>query len=431
LHHNEERSLQSNRAFTEDHLGDKPMFSLKTLVQTLAVTIVLATGFDHATQAADDTIQIGVPLELSGRFVSFGTSGKRGIEMAVDAFKGRIANKKIDVLFRDVQSDAQVTVQVMNELATQKKVNLLMGPISSAMVSAAIPAWRQTKPIWIAHGSTTPRTEEEVGAEPHFFHTFPYAYHYQAAMAAGLKAELGTGKTAAIIYADDAYGRAGLPAAKKYFTEAGFKIGNEELVRSGAADMNPILQKVRFGNPDVLINLVQTTDLATLAKQIKIAGLATPYLTDGIDVFIEEWQQAVGDAQEGWIGVSGFFPGMTRPASKDQPDIFPSLADWEAKFRARYNTAPGYLDVGAYCAMSMLLLAVDKAGTDDPEKVAAALKSLDVQTLLGHGKFVPTGSGTLNQAFQDLMVVQRHANKNVIVFPADVATGKLVARSVK
>ncbi|MES2363270.1 MAG: ABC transporter substrate-binding protein [Pseudomonadota bacterium] len=403
---------------------------LKTVLY-MALCAVTAGAYIPQAKAADDTIQIGVPMELSGRFVAFGTSGKRGVEMAVDAFKGRVANKKIEILLRDVQSDAQVTVQVLNDLIAQKKVNLLIGPISSAMVSAAIPAWRQGKPIWIAHGSTTPRTEEEVGAEPHFFHTFPYSYHYQAAMSAGLKQALGPGKTAAILYADDAYGRAALPAAKKYFGEAGFKIGMEELVRSGATDMNPVLQKVRFAKPDVLINLVQTTDLVTLAKQIRIAGLETPYLTDGTDIFIEEWQKAVGEAQEGWIGVAGYFPGMTRPASKDRPDLFPSLADWEAAFKKRYGVAPAYLDVGAYSAAIMLLMAVDKAGSDNPEKVAAELKKLDVQTLIGRGHFTSTPSGTLNQAFQDLMVAQRQGGKNVVVFPNDLATGKLIPRSTK
>ncbi len=404
---------------------------LKSTVASLAMGGLFAASSWLPAQAADDTIQIGVPMELSGRFVTFGTSGKRGVEMAVDAFKGRVAGKKIEILLRDIQSDAQVTVQVLNDLITQKKVNLLVGPISSAMVSAAIPAWRQGKPIWIAHGSTTPRTEEEVGAEPRFFHTYPYSYHYQAAMSAGLKQAIGAGKTAAILYADDAYGRAALPAAKKYFSEAGFKLGVEELVRSGASDMNPILQKVRFAKPDVLISLVQTNDLATLAKQVRIAGLDTPYLTDGTDIFIEEWQKAVGDAQEGWIGVAGYFPGMARPASKDRPDLFPSLTDWEAKYRQRYNVAPAYLDVGAYSATIMLLMAVDKAGSDDPDKVAAELKKLDVQTLIGRGRFVPTPSGTLNQAFQDLMVAQRQGGKNVVFYPNDLATGKLIPRTGK
>jgi branched-chain amino acid transport system substrate-binding protein len=123
------------------------MLSLKTLIRSAAVGALLAAGMVPVAHAAEDAIEIGAPLELSGRFVSFGLSAKRGTEMAVDAFHGRVANKQIDVLYRDVQSDAQVTVQVMNELTMQKKVNLLMGPVSSAMVSAAIPAWRQTKPI--------------------------------------------------------------------------------------------------------------------------------------------------------------------------------------------------------------------------------------------------------------------------------------------
>jgi branched-chain amino acid transport system substrate-binding protein len=349
--------------------------------------------------------------------------------MAVDAFQGRVGDRRIELLVRDVQSDAQVTVQVMNQLTKQSNVQFVIGPISSAMVAAAIPAWRQTKPIWVCHGSTTPLTEEQVGKEPHFFHTFPYIYHYAEAMSDGLKSVLGAGKSAAIIYSDDAYGRAGLPAARKYFTRAGFKITDEQLVRSGATDMNPVLQRIRIGRPDVLIVLLQTTDLATLAKQVQIANLDVPYVTDGTDIFIEEWQKTVGSAQERWIGVSGYIPGMHRAASKQRPDIFPAVNQWESAFRARYNVPPGYLDIGGYCAMSMLLLALEKAGSIDQESVAAALRSLDIETLLGRGHFAPTESGTLNQAFQDLMVAQRQNDKSVIIFPADVADGKLLPRS--
>jgi hypothetical protein len=42
-----------------------------------------------------------------------------------------------------------------------------------------------------------------------------------------------------------------------------------------------------------------------------------------------------------------------------------------------------------------------------------------------------TLGSALNQAFQDLMVQQRQGGKNVIVYPNDVATGKLIPRAVK
>jgi len=391
---------------------------------------VAAALWASVAGAAEESIRIGVPLELSGRFVAFGTSGARGVEMAVDAFHGKVAGKKVEILLTDIQSDPQVAVAAMNELTGQKKVKYVFGPIASAMVSSVIPAWKQNKPVWIVNGSAAVSTETAVGDEPRFFHTFPYSYHYQTAMSAALKHYIGSGKPVSIVYTDDAYGRASLPLARKYFTEAGFKIVSEDLIRSGASDYNPVLSRVRLNRPEVLINLVQTTDLANLAKQIQIAALNVPYLTDGIDILQEEWMKAVGDAQEGWIGVAGYFPGMTHSASKSRPDLFPSLADWEAKYRQRYKTDPAYMDVCAYSAMNLLLMAMDKAG-DDPDKVVAELEKIDTETYLGRGRFIATGSGTLHQAFQELLVVQHQAGKTAIVYPLDRATGKLIARGVK
>ncbi len=376
---------------------------------------------------AEEPIRIGVPLELSGRFVAFGSAGKRGAEMALDAFHGEVHGRKVELLIKDVQSDAQATVSAVNEFVGQDKVRYTFGPISSAMVAASIPPWREGKPVWIVHGSTGTLTEEQVGAEPHFFHTFPYAYHYQSSMSAALRHYLGAGQKATIIYADDAYGRGSLAFARKYFSDAGFKIIDELLLRSGANDFSPLLARIRAGKPEVVVNLVQTTDLANLAKQISISGVPAPYLTDGIDALFDAWQKAVGTAQQGWIGVTGYAAGIKRPASKRRPDIFPSATEWARKYQDRYKMDADYLDAGAYCAMALLLLALDEVG-DDPEKVVDALGRIDIETPLGRAHFTATPSGTMHQAFQDLLVVQRQGNKNVVIYPEDVAEGRLIAR---
>ena len=66
---------------------------------------VLATVALPAMGHAQDTIKIGAPLSISGKFVSYGAAAKRGVEMAVDIYGGKIGNKKIEILFRDTQSD--------------------------------------------------------------------------------------------------------------------------------------------------------------------------------------------------------------------------------------------------------------------------------------------------------------------------------------
>lgn len=390
---------------------------------TVAAPFVLSA--QARAQAAK--VRIGVPMELSGRFVAYGASGKRGSEFAAEMFGGSVAGKPIELLVRDIQSESQATISVFNELVLKERVNYIVGPIASPTVAAAIPTWKQAKPIWLVPGSTSTKLEDEAGAEPEFFHTFPYAYHYHESIAATLKEQVGPGKSVAIIYSDDNYGRTHIPYAKKYLTEAGFTIAVEEIVRTNAPDMNPLLTKIIRSKPDILLALLQTTDSVTLAKQIHTRRLPVPYLVGTAATQLDEWQKAVGEAQEGWLGVTTFLPGLKRPANPDFPKLFPALPEWEALFVKKYGQEPDFEDAGCYASMATLLIAIERAGGDDKAKVMAELGKIDIQTVLGRAHFAPTPNGTKHQAFTDMLVFQRQKNANAILFPKDVANGRMVA----
>jgi len=388
----------------------------------LAACMLAAVAFPALGQA-QDTIRIGAPLALSGKFVSYGAAAKRGVEMAVDIYGGKVGNKKIEILFRDTQSDAQAAVNSFTQLLAEEKVNYLIGPIATPMAMAGLPAWRRTKALWVVPGATTPLLEEEAGKEPMLFHTFPYAYHYHISLARILRERLGTGKTLAIIYSDDSYGREHLPYAQKYFTQEGFKIVAEELVRAGATDLNPVLAKIRRVHPDILLGLVQTTDGIQLTKQIYVQRLNVPYLIGTAYPQLKQWQDATAEAQEGWVGVTTYIPGLKATADPKYPKLFPNSDAWIAEFTKRYNRVPEFIDVGAYVSTCMLLIAIENAGVlDDKEKVAAELKKLDVQTMIGRGKFVASIGGTLNQAFSDVVVHQRVKGTDAILFPKEFQT---------
>ncbi len=396
--------------------------SASGFLSSLAVAAALA-----ATPAlAQDAIKIGVPMELSGRFVAYGSSGKRGVEYAAEVYGGKVAGKKIDLLVRDIQSESQATISVFNELIGKEKVNYIIGPIGSPTVAAAIPAWRQGKPIWLVPGSSSTKLEEEIGQDPEFFHTFPYAYNYHESVAAALKNQLPAGQKVAIVYSDDNYGRTHQPYAKKYLTDAGFDVVIEEIVRTNASDMNPLLTKISRVKPDILLGLVQTTDAVTLAKQVYTRKLPVPYLVGTAATQLDEWQKAVGQAQEGWVGVTTYLPGLQRPGNKEYPKLFPSSDEWEAAFIKKYGQEPDFEDAGCYVTAMMLFLAIEKAGGDDKEKVAAELRKMDIpNTLLGTAKFVSTPSGTKQQAFTDMVVFQRENDKNVMLYPPGPTVGKI------
>lgn len=401
----------------------------KTLMAAFAIAAVSGVA------QAEEPFRIGVVGSLSGRFVAFGAQVQKGTETAVEVWKaargGKVAGRDIELVTRDTQSNNTVTVSVMNELMQQQKADVLIGPGASNIGAAAVPPWRQydKRPIWIVPGVSTTVVEKEVGKDPYFFHTFAWTYHYHSTNAAAMKKLIGSGKNVAIIYSDGAYGRSHIEAARKYLKEAGFNIVTEELVREGAPDFTPSLLKIRARHPDVLYTLVQTDDAVLLAKQIYAAKLGIPHLIGTAQAILAEWKEATGEVQQCWTGVATWMPGLTYAADKAEPKLFPSAADWEKHWREKYKKNPEYMEVGAYVSTMLALLAVEKSNSTDRDKIHDALVKLDYKTPMGDSKFSPSEIAQ-NQAFGDMVVFQQQKQpdgkfKSVILYPEDVATGKL------
>lgn len=394
-------------------------------VRYLAALIAAIAVFASGAGMAAETVKVGAPFEVSGKTADYGAQGVRGLEMAVDAVGGMAAGKKIEILQRDIQSTNQGTVSAFTDLLENEKVDFVIGPVTSGLVAAAVPAWRQRKPLWIVPGSSAPTFEAAIANEALVFHTYPWAYHYHDAVVHALGAVMGKGKRAAIIYSDGSYGRSQVGTARENLQQAGFDVVASEVVRENANDMSPVLQKVALAKPDLLVAILQTTDGIVLTKQAYIGKFNIPYLVGTAFPQLDTWAKATGPAAEGWIGATTYLPGMSRHADPKYPNLFPSAKDWEAAFRARYKREPEFLDATVYTSAVMLFLAMDRAQSTDKMKVAQELRRLGAQTMMGKGDFVPTKGGAMNQAFAEMLVYQRQGGKLVTVWPGDVASGKL------
>ena len=384
---------------------------------------------------AQEPVKIGAPTSLSGRYVAYGAQGKNGIEMAVDVWKktrgNTVAGRPIELIIRDTQSNNATTVSLFNSLIQTDKVDVIIGPDGSNVAAAAVPQWKKLEnhPVWFLPGGSSDVIEKEVGPDPYFFHTYAWSYYYHQNMSQAIKQQLGGKKRVALIYSDGAYGRAHIDDAKKYFSEAGFEIVATELVREGSADFNPTLVRVRSRRPDILYVLVQTNDAIQLAKQIRAANLNIPYLLGTAQVQLQEWQNAVGDAQACWVGVTTWVSGLKYPADSKLPNIFPSAEDFEKMWEAKYKVPPDFLEVGFYLSTMLALLAIDETKSTDRVKLKDWLEKQDFMTPLGSSKFIKSRIA-LHQAFGTMVVFQRQKMAdgtigNVIIYPEQAATGKL------
>jgi branched-chain amino acid transport system substrate-binding protein len=400
-------------------------------------TICLLTGLILSPAAqAQQELRIGLPVELSGRFVAFGAQIKRGVETAVETWKkvrgDKVAGRDIVLIERDTQSNNGTTVSVMGQLINSDKADILIGPGGSDSGAAAVPPWKQAadRPVWIVPGVSATVVEKQIGKDPYFFHTFPWTYHYHETIVAGLKQALGTGKKVAIVYSDGAYGRAHIEYARKYLKDGGFDIVDEELIREGAPDFLPSLLKVRSTHPDIIYTLVQTNDAVLLAKQIYSAKLNVPYLIGTFQATLPEFKNSLGEVQNCWTGVNSYIMGLHAKADAKEPKLFPAGDEWEAAWRAKYNKEPEYMEAGSYISAMLALLAVEQANATDRDHVAAALAAQAHDTIMGNSRFVPSEIA-LHQAFGRVIDFQLQkqgdAYKSVIFYPLDRADGKLQA----
>ncbi|MDB5592975.1 ABC transporter substrate-binding protein [Enterovirga sp.] len=384
---------------------------------------------------AQESFKIGAPVSSSGRYVAYGAQGKKGIETAVEMWRkvrgDKVAGRQIEVLFRDTQSNNAITVSLMNAFIQTDKVDVIIGPDGSNVAAAAVPPWKklENRPIWLMPGGSSDVIEREVGPDPYFFHTYAWSYYYHDNNVKALAAALGTKKKVALLYSDGAYGRAHVDDARKYIKDAGFDLVLDELVREGSSDYNPTLAKVRARRPDILYLAVQTNDAIQLTKQIQAARLNVPYLVGTAQAQLPEWQDAVGDAQVCWTGVTTWVPGLRYPADAKEPGLFPSAADWEKMWTAKYNAVPEFLEVGYYASTIMTLLAVEATNSTDREKLKEWLEKQEYQTPLGSSKFEKSRVA-MHQAFGTMVVFQREKKPDgtfgsVLLYPEQVATGKL------
>jgi branched-chain amino acid transport system substrate-binding protein len=394
--------------------------------------LVVASAAMMGPTRAQEPLKIGAPTSLSGRYTTYGVQARRGIEGAVEAWKkhrgDKVAGRPIEVVVRDTQSNTALMVSTMNALIETEKVDIIIGGDGSNVAAAGVPPWKKApaRPIWIMPGASTDIIEREIGADPYFFHTYPWSYHYHSSLVSALALVVGQKKRVAILYSDGAYGRSHIEDARSSLKEAGFNIVAEELMREGAADYSPTLVKMRALRPDIIYTIVQTNDAVQLAKQMQSARLQAPYLVGTGQVQLPEWQDSVGDAQNCWIGVTSWMPGLGYPADKKESQLFPLATEWENDWTKKYSRQPEFFDAGYYASTIIALLAVEATGSTDRDKLKDWLVKQDYQTMLGSSKFSKSRI-SLHQAFDKIVVFQRQKTaagfQNTLLFPREIASG--------
>lgn len=334
----------------------------KLLVLTFVFVALLS-----APVFAGNTIKIGEIATVTGDFAAYGVAEMESVKMAVNEINaaGGIIGKKIELIMYDCRTRNEDMVNAARRLVQQDKVTAVIGPSGSGLCIAASPVFNQGKVPHLGTLPTNPKvTIDEKGKVKPYNFRICFLDPYQGKMLAIFAAKDLKAKTAAILYdvASD-YSHGLREFFKTNFTAAGGKIIADEGHRGEDVDFRAQLTKIKLANPDVIVFPTMGKCLPLAVKQAREMGMTQPILGgDGYGDFM--WEIAGNEAMKNTFWVSHV----------DKAD--PLLADFFAKYKKQTGTeCQEFMNaVMAYDCVYWLKDAIERAGTDDPVKVRAALE---------------------------------------------------------
>ncbi len=278
------------------------------------------------------TIKIGFSLPLTGDVAFLGESYRDAINMAVADIDD--TKYKYEVVFEDDKFEPAKAVTAVNKLIAVDKVNVI-GSIGSPAGNAVNPLAEKFKIPHINGGASDPNV---ANGDYSFIHWTP-PYEESKLMAAELKRR---GVKSAILFEQNQPGvLAVTKVLREDLTKEGINLAGSETFSTGTRDFRSLISKMKNIQADMYLLEATTPELEVLAKQIRDAGITTPFTAIESIEFTDQPQLF-----EGVWYINGADPSQ----------------EFVDNFTTKYGYAPKLAAGNGYDVVKMVVYAVEKAG---------------------------------------------------------------------
>lgn len=378
----------------------KKIFTMAT-VAVLSLTLLAGCGTSGGASSGGASnggeIKIGALFEQTGGAAQYGTAGLNGAQMAIDEqnAKGGVLGKQIKLDVADNKSDPGESTAQAQRLVTSDKVVGMLGPMTTKTLKAIIPIVTQNKVPLVTPSGTAADLTVTNGKLNQWIFRACFIDDFQGNVGANFATKELKAKTAAIIIDTNGdYAKGLAKAFEDTFTKAGGQIVDKENYVAGDKAFQPILGRIKAQNPDIIYVPGYYNEVGLIVKQAREMGINAPML--GGDGWNGDETTKIAEAKN-----------MTNVYYSDHVAMDdPGLVEFSKKYQEKYNTAPTGFSALGYDAATMMIKAIETAGSTDPDKVRTALEGLkDLKGVSGNitvdpGTHNPTKSAVMLQ-FKD------------------------------
>ena len=338
------------------------------------LTVSLTLSLTALGAVAQETIKIGEINSYKAQPAFLGPY-KNGWNLALDEVNasGGVLGKKLEVVSRDDNANPGDTVRVAQELVTGENVQVLFGGFLSNTGLALSDYAKQKHVFFLA---AEPLTDKIVWADgnKYTYRLRPSTY-MQVAMLVPEALKLHK-KRWALVYPNYEYGQSAVATFKRLMQAAqpDIEFVSDQASPLGNLDAGAVTQAIADAKPDAIFNVLFGADLGKFVRQGNTTGLFKDRSVVSLLTGEPDYLDPLGaEAPTGWI-VTGYpWYSIDTAANKKFVDAY----------QAKYHDYPRLGSVVGYSALMSLADGLKKAGSTDPDKLAAAFKGLSVDTPFG------------------------------------------------
>jgi branched-chain amino acid transport system substrate-binding protein len=224
-------------------------------------------------------------------------------------------------------------------------------------------------------------------------------------------------KRLALLNENVLFAQLGMDGAAVQAKEYGLDVVYKEKYATGTKDLSSELEKMKATQPDMILAGGYTNDMILLARQIKQVGLKPKLVGFLLGPTLPGFVKSLGADAE--LALEPVQWSVNVPY-KDVTFGW-TAREYSDLFQKEYNHVPDYHPIQSTAALQVYLHAFQKVGGFDPQKVRDAIAATDIVTAYGPIRFNEKGQNIA----KSMSVVQIQDGKPIVVYPADVAQGKL------
>ncbi len=363
------------------------LFLALTLILSMSAcsptqTNVGSGGENQGSGEEKDTIAFAVCGPMTGDNAEYGLAFRQAAQCQADKWneKGGLLGKQIKLIVYDDKGSPEEAANIGQQIVSNKEITAVIGHFTSSCSMAAAPIYQENSMLEISPTSshadypkigdwmfrTTQRPhEEEYSLCDYIIHNVPDV------------------KKIGILILNNDWGIQSAEIAEKVLNEYAAAEGKKieifkEKVVEGSDDYSSVVTNFKNAGIDTIYNCSTYTVAVPFLNQLKTAMPEVRVFTH-FNTMVPQMTEVLGEKAVGIVATAIFASFYSDPLVQEFVEHFKSM---DAKNREPIPDSALYYD-----ASGILFSAVEKAESEDREKIREALKTMEYNGVTGLLKF--------------------------------------------